>query len=266
MIELLGEIQPFVLIGMLILMYSIENFFPYLKKPDRSGQHDLRNFGTSLISFFVNAAMGTLVVMVVVATEEHQWGILNQVNIPEYAKVIIGVLLFDFGSYLTHNLQHKVPFLWRFHRVHHSDYHLNTSSSLRFHPVDVVVAQCLYQSIGAVLIGMSVTTFVIYGTIALPLLIMQHSNVRFPNWFERVFSILIATPGWHKIHHSADQRETDSHYGDVFTLWDRMFGTWGYKKPHEIEYGLTEFKRNEQHSIWYLLKSPFKNNKALMKE
>jgi sterol desaturase/sphingolipid hydroxylase (fatty acid hydroxylase superfamily) len=154
---------------------------------------------------------------------------------PEYAKIIIGMLFFDFGSYLTHNMQHKVPFLWRFHRIHHSDFHLNSSSSLRFHPVDVIVSQGIYQSVGAIVIGMPISAFVIYGAIAIPLLIMQHTNVRFPEWLERMASFLIATPGWHKIHHSTERKLTDSHSGDVFTLWDRLFGTWGHTKPHEID-------------------------------
>lgn len=264
MIEFLGNIQPLLLLFMFILMYSVENIFPYLKKPEKYGQHYKRNYATSAISFVINALMGSIVVMVIVVANERHWGLLNLVKMPEYAKIIIGMLLFDFGSYLTHNLQHKVPFLWRFHRVHHSDFHLNSSSSLRFHPVDVVVSQCIYQSIGAAVIGMPIAAFVIYGTIAIPLLIMQHSNVRFPDWFERVVSILIATPGWHKIHHASEQKLTDSHYGDVFTLWDRLFGTWGHTKPHDIDYGLIEFKRNEQHKVWYLLKSPFKNNKDLL--
>jgi sterol desaturase/sphingolipid hydroxylase (fatty acid hydroxylase superfamily) len=266
MIDFLGNIQPLILIFMFIFMYSVENLFPYLKKTEKPGQHYKRNYATSIISFFVNAGMGSIVVMAIVTANEHHWGLLNQVKMPEYAKIIVGILLFDFGSYLTHNLQHRIGFLWRFHRVHHSDFHLNSSSSLRFHPVDVIVSQCIYQSIGAIVIGVPVSAFVIYGTIAIPLLIMQHSNVRFPDKFEAVASLLFATPGWHKIHHSTEQPLTDSHYGDVFSLWDRMLGTWGHTKPHEIKYGLDEFKSNKQHTVWYLLKSPFKSNKNLMED
>jgi sterol desaturase/sphingolipid hydroxylase (fatty acid hydroxylase superfamily) len=168
------------------------------------------------------------------------------------------MLLYDFLGYLAHNLQHKLPFLWRFHRIHHSDNHLNVSSSLRFHPVDVIVAQLISSSIIVVLIGMPITAFVIYGSIALPLLIMQHSNVRFPRKLEQIVSLVFATPGWHKIHHSSEQKQTDSHYGDVFTFWDRIFGTWGKKQPNEIEYGLKEFNMDKHHRVSHLLFSPFR--------
>jgi len=200
------------------------------------------------------------VVMTVELTAQNHWGLLNQIQLPLIPKLIIGILLFDFGSYLTHNLQHKVPFLWKFHRIHHSDNHLNVSSSLRFHPIDVIVSQCIYQCIGAAIIGLPISAFIIYGSIAIPLLIMQHSNVRFPSGFEKIASLVFATPGWHKIHHSAEQIETDSHYGDVFTFWDRIFKTWGKKQPHDIEYGLVEFKEDRHQTVSYLLKSPFKKN------
>lgn len=258
MIDLLANLQPFVLIAMLILMYCIENMLPYLNPPANRKKHYRRNFIISLFSFLLNAALGGVVVMIVELTAQNNWGLLNQLQLPLVAKLLLGILLFDFGSYLTHNLQHKIPFLWRFHRIHHSDHHLNVSSSLRFHPVDVIVSQCIYQCIGVMVIGLPITAFVIYGSIAVPLLIMQHSNVRFPQKFERVASLILATPGWHKIHHAAEQQQTDSHYGDVFTFWDRIFGTWGKKQPHEIEYGLSEFKEDKHHRVGYLMVSPFK--------
>src|SRR6186713_1021251 len=108
MIELLANIQPIVLIVLLILMYSIENLFPYLNRPVNRKRHYRRNFTVSLISFVMNAILGTLVVMILEWTTRNNWGLLNNVNMPATAKVILGVLLLDFGSYLTHNLQHKV--------------------------------------------------------------------------------------------------------------------------------------------------------------
>lgn len=258
MINLLEALQPVALIVMLILMYSIENIFPYLHRPANRKRHYRRNFVISIVSFLLNGLLGTLVVLAIELTITHHWGLLNQLSLPVGVKVVLGILLFDLGSYLTHNLQHKVSILWRFHRVHHSDPHLNVSSSLRFHPVDVIVAQCIYQCIGTVLIGLSLTSFVIYGTIAIPLLILQHSNVKFPGKLERIVSWVIATPGWHKIHHSKERAQTDSHYGDVFTFWDRLFGTWGKAKPHEIQYGLDEFNQDQHHKVGYLMTSPFK--------
>lgn len=258
MIDLLATLQPVLLIGMFILMYGIENLFPYLHRPANRKRHYRRNITISIITFLLNALLGTLVVLVVELTAKYHLGLLNQFSLPVGVKIVLGILLFDFGSYLTHNLQHKFSFLWRFHRVHHSDSHLNVSSSLRFHPVDVIVAQCLYQCIGTMLIGLSMPSFIIYGTIAIPLLILQHSNVKFPDKLEQMASWVIATPGWHKIHHSTEKAQTDSHYGDVFTFWDRIFGTWGKTQPHEIRYGIDDFHQDQHHKVGYLMTSPFK--------
>lgn len=258
MIDLLESLQPVVLIGMLILMYGIENIFPYLHRPADRKRHFRRNFIISLFSFLLNGFLGTLVIMTIELTTKFHWGLLNQFSLPAWLQILLGILLFDLGSYLTHNLQHKIGFLWRFHRVHHSDLHLNVSSSLRFHPVDVIVSQCIYQCIGTMLIGLSITSFVIYETIAIPLLILQHSNVKLPRLLERTASWIIATPGWHKIHHSKERPQTDSHYGDVFTFWDRIFGTWGKAQPHEIQYGLDDFNEDQHHKVGYLMGSPFK--------
>jgi sterol desaturase/sphingolipid hydroxylase (fatty acid hydroxylase superfamily) len=258
MIEKLANIQPFLLIGMILFMYCIENVFPYLKRPLNRKQHDTRNFVLAAISFILNAGLSILVVMTVEQTAINHWGILNMVILPPTVKIISAILLLDLLSYILHNVMHKVPFLWRLHRIHHSDSTLNASSALRFHPLDIVVTQGVFQCLIMMVVGVSMTSFVIYGTIAIPLLIMQHSNVRFPRWVEHYASLIIATPGWHKIHHSSNQKETDSHYGDVFTFWDRIFGTWGKMQPHEIDYGLDEFKSSDKNKIGYLLKSPFK--------
>jgi sterol desaturase/sphingolipid hydroxylase (fatty acid hydroxylase superfamily) len=100
-------------------------------------------------------------------------------------------------------------------------------------------------------------SFILYGTLAVPLLILQHSNYKLPGWMEKYARIVFATPGWHKIHHSDHQPLTDSHYGDVFTFWDRLFGTWQPVQPEEIRFGLKDFEGDERQKALYLLKSPF---------
>ncbi|NUO00372.1 MAG: sterol desaturase family protein [Saprospiraceae bacterium] len=259
MIETLAKLQPLILIGLLATMYSLELFIPYLAKPADKRKHDLHNFGVSFISFAVNGPLSGLVVYMLMFTAQHQLGLFNQVGLPVLAEIILGILLIDFGSYCFHNLQHKVPLLWRFHRVHHSDPNLNTSSVLRFHPVDVALSQCIFQVIWIPLMGISMTSFVIYGGVALPLLVLQHANVCFPEWVEKYGRFIFSTPGWHKIHHSDEQHYTDSHYGDVFTFWDRIFGTHHKVSPEQISYGLKEFKAQKHHTIKGQLWMPFEN-------
>ncbi len=134
---------------------------------------------------------------------------------------------------------------------------LNTSSSLRFHPIETVLTQGIYISLAIMLFGISETSLVIYGTIVVIFVITQHSNVKFPDWLEKYGRYIFSTPGWHKIHHSNEQKFTDSHYGDIFTFWDRIFGTWHKVKPNEIKYGLKEFDDAKKQKVGFLLRSPF---------
>ncbi len=258
---LLSNLQPLIIVVMIILMLGIENIWPYLPKPANSKKHNLRNLPLVLLSLVVNGLAGVGVVMVLQFVEEKQIGLLNWLPLNDTVKIVTGVFLIDFGSYCGHILAHKVPLLWRSHRVHHSDLNLTSTSTLLFHPFDVLYSQLIWFSIVYIAFGISMWSFLIYGTLFLPLFICQHANVKFPGWFEKYARYIISTPGWHKIHHAADQKHTDSHYGDFFTIWDRLFGTWEPVEPDQIEYGLHEFKEPKYQTIGYLLAAPFKNIK-----
>lgn len=259
MIQTLADLQPIILIALLITMYSIESFIPYLAKPTNKKQHDVQNFIMTFISFTINGLVSVAVLFAVNYTADHQLGLFNHVALPNWMEIILGVMLMDFGSYCFHYVEHKVPFLWALHRVHHSDTNLNTSSALRFHPIEVVITQGLYFCVGVAIFGVSMTSFIIYGTVGLIFVVIQHSNVRFPNWLEKYGRFIFSTPGWHKIHHSDDRKYTDSHFGDIFTFWDRIFGTWHQVSPEEINYGLKEFADKDRQKAGFLLRSPFIN-------
>ena len=257
MLEELANLQPILIVGLLIVMYSLEMGWPYLARPSDRTRHDGHNAILTIVAFVMNGALGFLVLASLAYTEAHHLGLLNYLSLPPLIAVPAGMLLYDLGSYALHNLQHHVPWLWRIHRVHHSDASLNTTSALRFHPLDVVLSQCLFPCLWIPVIGMSMTSFVIYGTLAILLLIPQHANVKCPDWFEASGRLVFSTPGWHKIHHADEVRLTNSHYGDVFTFWDRIFRTWHRVGPHEIRYGLRAFASPERQRVGFLLKSPF---------
>ena len=257
MLDRLANLQPIIIVVLLIAMYSLEMGWPYLPRPADPKRHDGHNVVLTLVAFVTNGALSILVLMVLAYTGDHRLGLLNYLSLPAFISVPAGMLLFDLGSYAFHNLQHHIPLLWRFHRVHHSDTSLNATSALRFHPLDVVLSQCLFPCISIPVIGMSMASFIIYGTVAILLLIPQHANVKFPDWFEAYGRFVFSTPGWHKIHHADEARLTNSHYGDVFTFWDRMFGTWHRVGPDEIRYGLKEFASPDRQRAGFLLKSPF---------
>lgn len=257
----LSNLQPVIIVGMVIVMLGVENIWPYFSKSAKTKRREGRNFLLALISFIINGGVGLLVLSVLQFVSVHKLGLLNWVPLHATLSIIAGVILLDFGDYVGHVLAHKVPLFWRSHRVHHSDLYLSTSSSLRFHPFDVMYSQVLAYSIAIVIFGVSPLSYIVYGTMGMPLLIAQHSNVKFPVWFEKYGSYIFATPGWHRVHHAADQKFTDSHYSDLFSIWDRLFGTWHKVDPKTLEYGLHEFKEENKQTVGYLLSVPFKNIK-----
>ena len=257
MLTTLADLQPVIILVLLMVLYTLEMGVPYLPPRNDKRHHDLHNAALSALSFVTNGAMSLAVLASAAYAERHGLGLLRLLDLPAAVSIPAGMLLYDVGSYAFHNLEHHVPWLWRLHRVHHSDPGLNATSALRFHPLEVVITQGLFPIVWIPMIGMSMASFIVYGTVALLLLIPQHANVRFPRRFEQYGRLVFATPGWHKIHHASEPRLTNSHYGDVFTFWDRIFGTWTPTDPEAITYGLPEFTAPARQSVGFLLGSPF---------
>ena len=147
---------------------------------------------------------------------QNEWGLLNIFPVSQSITIFIGILLIDLDGYAGHIVVHKIPLFWRFHRVHHSDNELDSTSSLRFHPFEILF-QLVWRTVTFTALGISLASFVIYLTFSIPLLFVQHANIRFPKRFERLAGWVLVTSSWHKVHHSDEQQYTDSHYSNVFT-------------------------------------------------
>jgi len=210
--------------------------------------------------------MASLLGLMVVTTfdfiSENNLGLFNWISIPWGLKIFFGLLLIDFSDYWFHRLDHKIPILWRFHRVHHSDTSMDASTAIRAFPTEP-----FYFTLGELLIsiifGLDITSMNIFLLILLPVFFIQHTNIQYPNWVDKTLGWLIMMPNFHKVHHEQDQFYTDSNYGTLFILWDRLFGTFKTKPVNEIKYGLKEFEGNKKQSFTYLIKSPLINIKRI---
>ncbi|MEA3064178.1 MAG: hypothetical protein QOJ27_613 [Sphingomonadales bacterium] len=176
----------------------------------------------------VNAGLAVLLPLSTVLPA--QWaarqpvGLLNLAGAPLLVAAVATVTVRSLASYGVHRLSHAVPLLWRIHRVHHVDTALDLSTGLRNHPLELaVVVPCLAAV--TVAFGLEPRTLIVYEAIALPFALWTHANVRLRPGLERRLRLLFVTPAMHHVHHSARRAETDSNYGDVFSLWDRLFGT-----------------------------------------
>ena len=182
---------------------------------------------------------------------------MHLLQLPHVLMLVVGVFLCDLNGYIAHRLYHKVPLFWRFHKVHHSDIELDASSALRLHPLEFLF-QAATQATILPLLGVSNVSFVIYVGLSLPLFIINHANIKYPDWYEKYDCLFFVTPNWHRVHHSSYQPETDSNFADVFTVWDRIFSTRKEQKPEEIIYGLETLRDSNNQSFWGMLMTPFK--------
>ena len=207
--------------------------------------------------YVVNIFYATVTVFSIEWLNNHQIGLFYLIQVPVWVKLIIGVAMFDMVSYWFHRTAHKSPLLWRFHRVHHSDTSMDASSFFRGHPIESFLWFGTSNIIAAGIFGLDLVTLGLYFLVTTPFFFLEHSNLKFPTWLDKTVGLIFTTPNIHKVHHEQDQYYTDSNFSDIFILWDRIFGTYKYKPPSEINFGLKEFEDDKKQTFWYLIKSPF---------
>lgn len=178
-------------------------------------------------------------------------------SLPIWLETALAVLLLDYSLYAWHVLTHKVPFLWRFHVVHHIDLDLDASTALRFHFGELILS-VPWRAAQIVLIGVSPLSLSVWQTALHISILFHHSNVRLPNEFERRLNRLIVTPRMHGIHHSTVHEETDSNWSSGLTIWDRLHGTLRLNVPrNEITIGVAEYGERRDVEFLKLLAMPF---------
>jgi sterol desaturase/sphingolipid hydroxylase (fatty acid hydroxylase superfamily) len=196
---------------------------------------------------------------VAVAVAEHQWGLLNNIELPAVFSVGATVVLIDLLHYGEHRVLHAVPILWRVHRVHHVDRDLDYTTSFRFHPIEALIENTMY--LGAVAVfGLPAAGVLAYGVIATAITLVTHSNIRLPLGLDPAIRWLLVSPDLHRIHHSDRRPETDSNFATVFPIWDRLFGTYrayALDSHPTLQIGLREFREAKYLSVHWTFAMPF---------
>ncbi len=171
------------------------------------------------------------------------------------------ILAFSFQSWAVHLAMHKLPWLWRLHRVHHSDTHLDVSTTVRFHPLEFALQ--LPVSAAVILsLGAPPSAVILYELMDAAINVFAHANIRLPGRIDHILSRVIVTPHLHRVHHSTRRRETDSNFGATLPIWDIAFGTWRARTPEELAVqpiGLNEMQDARASSLWWALSLPFRD-------
>jgi len=247
------------LAGGIAFFWLLENAFPLFQFQYKKWQHAGVNFFFTFTTIIINFAMAFLLLQVSDWTVAKHFGILNWLpSLHILGYTLIGILLLDFiGAYLAHYIQHKTKFLWRFHLIHHSDTWIDTTSANRHHPGESIL-RFLFTTLGVALVGSPIWMVFLYQTLSLLATQFNHANLVLPKKVDIFLSYFIVSPDMHKVHHHYLLPYTDSNYGNIFSVWDRIFGTYSSLPKEEIVYGIDTHRNPEQHNkISSLLKIPF---------
>jgi sterol desaturase/sphingolipid hydroxylase (fatty acid hydroxylase superfamily) len=229
----------------------------------RAGRvHVAPNLMLTFVTFATNALFGAGVIAGLFWLQVRGLGFLNAVSLPAFLNVAVVLLVLDLSFYVAHVTMHKVPALWRFHAVHHSDAHVDVTTTIRQHPGETLFRYAVL-AVFAFVVGASPAAFAVYRLLQALSGLLEHANLRLPLRLDRVLALITTWPHMHKVHHSRVAAETDSNYGNLFSFWDRLFGT--FTPSHrgvEIAYGLDGFDDPRMQTTSGLLVVPFQSKKG----
>ncbi|KLN64581.1 MULTISPECIES: sterol desaturase family protein [Vibrio] len=191
---------------------------------------------------------------------DSNWGLLNQFQLPSYIEIIISVVLLDLTIYLQHLVFHRIPILWRLHRMHHADQDIDVTTGTRFHPIEIILS--MWIKIGLVLMfGVSPIAVIVFEIILNASAMFNHSNAFLPLKIDGMLRKVIVTPDMHRIHHSVIEKETHSNFGFFLSIWDRMFNTYRAQPVlgHEnVKIGIPMFQSRTEQRLDKMLTQPFR--------
>lgn len=220
------------------------------------------NLGIIVVdSVVVRLVFPVLAVGVAGLAQAHGWGLLNGLDTPFWLALMASLLLLDLVIYGQHVLFHKVPLLWRLHRMHHSDLDFDVTTALRFHPLEIVLSM-LIKLVVVALLGAPPVAVMLFEVILNATAMFNHGNVRLPERLDRILRWIVVTPDLHRVHHSIHPEETNRNFGFNLPWWDRLFGTYR-DQPRDghldMNIGLAYFRDRRATGLLNLLLQPFVN-------
>ncbi len=257
--------RSLILIGGITIFWLIENTFPLFRMEYRKWHHAGINIFFTITTIIVNFILAFILIKTASWTTENHFGILNWIpEIPIWLYTIIGLLLLDLiGAYLAHFVQHKVKFLWRFHLIHHTDTWIDTTSANRHHPGESII-RFIFTTLGVLIIGSPMWMVFLYQSLSVITSQFNHANISLPTKLDIFLSYFIVSPNMHKVHHHYVLPYTDSNYGNIFSIWDRLFGTFTTLPKEKIIYGVDTHMASEEHNkLQNLLQIPFQKSRSI---
>jgi len=243
--------------GVLGIMTLFEFGFPLVRFRYKRWRHTGVNLIFLLTTMLINLMFGFAIAFASSWQSSIELGLLYLIDFPVWIELLLAIMVFDLiAQYFVHYLLHKVSFMWRFHMVHHSDTHVDATTGTRHHPGDYVMRE-LFGLIALLLLGAPFAYYVFYKITVVFFTYLTHANIRMPLWLDKTLVLVFITPNMHKFHHHFERPWTDTNFGNIFSFWDRIFGTMVQDDPSKVEYGLDVADGTKDENLAYQFGLPF---------
>jgi sterol desaturase/sphingolipid hydroxylase (fatty acid hydroxylase superfamily) len=241
-----------------VVLWSAETVFPFASGRSRRLRHAVRNLTLGTLNAWLTVLLSAFVLVKVADwSEAAHIGLLRFVTLPPLLAGVAAIVLLDAWMYVWHRANHEVPFLWCFHRVHHSDTEMDVTSAVRFHAGEILISGLLRAALIPVL-GLSIEQMLLYDALLLPVIFLHHSNINLPEGIDRVLRVVITTPAIHRVHHSRLMVEANSNYSSIFSWWDRWARTFRLRQDGtRVAFGVNGFESPQWQSLRRLWLMPF---------
>ena len=238
--------------------WLLEGGIPLVKFQYGKWKHASLNFFFTFTTIVINFLFAKWIVYTSDWCQATNFGLLQNLT-PHISPLIplIGLLLLDLiSAYFIHWIEHKIKWMWRFHMIHHSDIYVDTTTANRHHPGESVF-RAVFTLLAVWVLGAPIWLVMMYQSISVVLSQFNHANIALPEKLDKVISWIIVSPNMHKIHHHYMQPETDSNYGNIFSIWDRLFGTYREMDLKKLKYGLDILDDSTSGDLVEQMKRPF---------
>jgi sterol desaturase/sphingolipid hydroxylase (fatty acid hydroxylase superfamily) len=220
-------------------------------------RHSVRNLILTVIFLGMNFLLSPISPFAVGFVTEAKFGLSYWLGLPPAAQLLVGIAGLDLFAYFAHLTMHKIAWLWRFHRVHHSDNKIDVTTAFREHPGETLW-RVGWHIAGVIVFGTPMWVLLTYLTLSALNAQFEHANIRLPATLDRWLRLLFVTPNMHKVHHSRHLPETDMNYSNLLSIWDRLGRSYSHGPNFaEMHYGLDGFDDQDKQSVGGLLKMPF---------
>lgn len=246
----------------LTIFFIIENAIPLFRSKYNKWKHSGLNIFFTLTTILVNFSMAFILVYTAMWVENNDIGILQMIDLNIYLMVILGLIFMDLvSSYIPHWVEHHVTWMWKFHLIHHTDQHVDTTTANRHHPGESVI-RFVFTTIAVIIMGAPLWLVFMYQSMSVVFTQFNHSNIKMPDWLDNAMVLVFCSPNMHRVHHHYRQPYSDMNYGNIFSLWDRVFGTYVKVDNTKLKYGVdTHMGVDDANDLGTLLKIPFQKYK-----